>query len=99
MNNLPRNKQVEAISALCEGVSIRAAERLTSVNRGTIMELGVKAGVGCAKLHNAVMHDLRISRLELDEIWQYVGKKWTNLKETDPATVGDFYIFIALDAT
>ena len=34
MNNLPREKQIEAIAALTEGVSVRAAERLTGVNRG-----------------------------------------------------------------
>jgi hypothetical protein len=36
MNILPREKQVEAISALCEGVSVRVKERLVGVNRGTI---------------------------------------------------------------
>jgi hypothetical protein len=41
MNTLLREKQVEAIAALCEGVSIRATERLTGVNRGTILSLGV----------------------------------------------------------
>ena len=35
MNILSREKQIEAIAALCEGVSIRATERLTGVNRGT----------------------------------------------------------------
>jgi hypothetical protein len=37
MNNLPRDKQVEIIAALSEGMSIRAAERLTGVHRDTIM--------------------------------------------------------------
>jgi hypothetical protein len=46
MNILPREKQVEAIASLCEGVSIRATERLTGVNRGTILSLGVRVGDG-----------------------------------------------------
>lgn len=75
MNNLPREKQIEAIAALCEGVSIRATERLTGVNRGTIMTLGARVGMGCAKLHNRLMRDLNVARIEFDEIWQYVGKK------------------------
>ncbi len=33
MNVLSKQKQIEAISALCEGVSIRATERLTGVDR------------------------------------------------------------------
>ena len=46
MNVLPRHKQVEAIAALREGVSVRATERLTDVNRGTILSLGVRVGDG-----------------------------------------------------
>jgi hypothetical protein len=67
MNILPRDKQVEAIAALCEGVSIRATERLTGVNRGTILSLGVRVGDGCANLHDAMMRGLHVSRIELDE--------------------------------
>jgi hypothetical protein len=48
VNNLPREKQIEAVAALAEGVSVRAAERLTGVNRGTILSLGVRVGQGCA---------------------------------------------------
>ena len=48
MNNLPREKQIEAVAALTEGVSVRATERLTGVNRGTILSLGVRVGQGCA---------------------------------------------------
>lgn len=99
MNILPRDKQVAAIAALCEGVSVRAAERLTGVNRGTILSLGVNVGVGCAKLHDALMRDVYVARAELDEIWSYIGKKRAHLKPTDPEEFGDQYTFIALDAT
>lgn len=50
MNVLPRDKQIEIIAALTEGVSIRATERLTGVHRDTIMRLGVRVGMGCATL-------------------------------------------------
>jgi IS1 family transposase len=95
-NVLPRDKQIAAIAALCEGVSIRAAERLTGVNRGTVMSLGARVGEGSAKLHNALTRNLNVSRLEFDEIWQYVGKKRKAVRPTDPHTVGDQYTFIAL---
>jgi len=95
-NVLPRDKQIAAIAALCEGVSIRATERLTGVNRETVMNLGARVGRGCAKLHNSLMQNLNVSRLEFDEIWQYVGKKRKAVKPTDPDTVGDQYTFIAL---
>jgi hypothetical protein len=96
MNILSRDKQVEAIAALCEGVSIRAAERLTGVNRGTILSLGVRVGDGCATLHDAMMRGLHVSRIELDEAWSFVAKKQRHLKPTDPADFGDQYAFLAL---
>jgi IS1 family transposase len=96
MNILPRDKQVEAIAALCEGVSIRATERLTGINRGTILSLGVRVGDGCATLHDAIMRGLHVSRIELDEAWSFVAKKQRHLKPTDPAEFGDQYAFLAL---
>jgi IS1 family transposase len=96
VNNLPREKQVEAISALCEGVSVRATERLTGVNRGTILSLGVRVGDGCAVLHDATMRGLHVSRIELDEAWSFVAKKQRHLKPTDSADLGDQYAFLAL---
>jgi hypothetical protein len=96
VNNLPREKQVEAIAALCEGVSIRATERHTGVNRGTILSLGVRVGDGCAVLHDAMMRGLHVSRIELDEAWSFVAKKQRHLKPSDPADFGDQYAFLAL---
>jgi len=95
-NVLPREKQIAVISALCEGVSIRATERLTGVNRETVMKLGARVGMGCAKVHNRLMRDLNVSRLEFDEIWQFVGKKRKAVRPGDPVTVGDQYTFVAL---
>lgn len=99
MNVLPTDKQTTIIAALTEGCSIRAVERLTGVHRDTIMRLGVNVGIGCAKLHNAIMRDLRVNRIELDEIWQFVGKKRRQVTEDDPPEIGDQYTFLALDGT
>ncbi len=98
MNILPFDKQVAAISALTEGCSIRATERLTSVHRDTIMRLGVRVGEGCARLHDRLMRDLNVPILECDEIWSFIGKKQrhTEPSETDK---GDQYTYLALDAT
>ena len=96
MNVLPSHKQSEIVAALCEGVSIRATERLTGVHRDTIMRLGVRVGEGCARLHDAMMRDLQVPRIELDEIWAYVGRKQERVKPEDGANIGDQYTFIAL---
>jgi IS1 family transposase len=99
MNVLSTEKQTAVISALTEGCSIRATERLTGVHRDTVMRLAVRVGGGCAKLHGALMRDLHVNRIELDEIWGYVGKKQKNVKPEDGNLVGDQYTFIALADT
>ena len=63
MNILPRDKQIEIIAALTEGMSIRAVERLTGVHRDTIMRLGARVGRGCAELHDRLMVGVRAGRL------------------------------------
>jgi len=96
INVLPRDKETEVITALTEGCSIRAIERLTGVHRDTIMGLGVRVGNGCGLLHDAMTRGLHVSRIELDEAWSFVAKKQRHLKPGDPADFGDQYVFLAL---
>ncbi len=98
MNILSRDQQIAVISALTEGCSIRATERLTGIHRDTIMRLGVRVGDGCAELHDRLMQFVQVNRLELDELWSYVGKKQKRVTPTDPADLGDQYVFIGIDA-
>ena len=98
MNILPIDRQIAAISALTEGVSIRATERLTGIHRDTIMRLGVRVGQGCAKLHDGLMRDLHVNLIEMDETWAYVGKKQRRMTDADGTDKGDQYTFIALDS-
>src|ERR1700709_1348888 len=69
MNHLSREKQIEVIAALCEGVGIRTVSRLTGVNRGTVGNLALRVGMGCMELHDRMMVGIRTERLELDEAW------------------------------
>ena len=39
MNNLSREKQIEIIAALCEGIGQRAVTRLTGCDRKTVARL------------------------------------------------------------
>ncbi len=97
-NILPKDKQITITAALAEGNSIRSIERMTGVHRDTIMRLGVKIGQGCARLLDAKMRGLDCQRLELDEIWGYVGKKMRHVKEGDDPQLGDVWTYCAIDA-
>lgn len=98
MNILSRDKQIEIIAALTEGVSLRATTRLSGVDRKTVARLALRVGEGCAELHDRMMVGLRVGRLELDELWAFVGKKQKQAKAHE-ITKGDQYTFIGLSSS
>jgi IS1 family transposase len=95
---LSTDKQIAVIGALAEGSSIRSIERITGVHRDTIMRLGVRVGQGCATLLDRKMRDLPCQRLQLDEIWGFIGKKQRHLRPADDPQLGDVWTFCAIDA-
>src|SRR5271157_5073574 len=97
-NVLKTDKQVAIIAALAEGSSIRAIERMTGVHRDTIMRLGVKVGQGCTTMMDAKMRNLPCRRLELDEIWGFVGKKENRVQPGDDQQLGSVWTWCAIDA-
>jgi IS1 family transposase len=97
-NVLSTDKQIGIIGALCEGSSIRSIERTTGVHRDTIMRLGVRVGQGCTALLDAKMRNLDCHRLEMDELWGFVGKKEKHLRPDDDSTLGNVWTFCVIDA-
>jgi len=97
-NVLSADKQAAIIGSLAEGSSIRSIERITGVHRDTIMRLGVRVGQGCTTLMDATMRNLDCHRLEMDEIWGYIGKKDKHLRPGDDPTFGNVWTFCAIDA-
>lgn len=96
MNVLSRDQQIAIIACLTEGQSIRATERITGIHRDTIMRLGARVGRGCAELHDRMMVGIRCGRLELDEIWGFVGKKQKRIERHEIGHKGDQYTFIGM---
>jgi IS1 family transposase len=96
-NNLPIEKQTAAISMLSEGNSIRSIERMTGVHRDTIMRLGIRVGEACGKMMDETMRNLPCEKLEVDEIWGYIGKKQRVVRSEDDPSLGDVWTFIAID--
>ena len=99
MNRLSLARRTKIIGALVEGNSIRSTERMTDTHRDTIMRLMVEVGTGCERLMDEEMRDLTCKRLQVDEIWAYVGKKQAHITPRDVrARVGDQWTFVAIDA-
>ncbi len=95
---LAKDKQIAVISALAEGSGIRQIERITGVNRNTIMNLGVRVGQGCARVLDQKMRNLSCQQLQFDEVWGFIGKKQKNVRPEDDQQLGDVWTFCAIDA-
>jgi IS1 family transposase len=95
-NKLPTEKKVTVISMLAEGSSIRAIERITGINRNTIMSLAVRVGNACKAIMDEKMRGLTCKQIQVDEIWGFVGAKQKNA--TSARAFGDVWTFIALDS-
>lgn len=98
MNRLNLARRTQIINCLVEGNSIRSTERMTETHRDTVMRLMVQVGTGCHAIMNEQMRDLSCRRVQVDEIWAYVGKKQRMVTANDDRTrVGDMWTFVALD--
>ena len=62
------------------------------------MRLGVRIGQGCARLLDERMLNSDCNRIELDEVWGYIGKKMAHVRKDDDSTMGDVWTYCAMDA-
>jgi IS1 family transposase len=99
MNRLVQDKRIQVISALVEGVSINATCRMTGVAKHTVLKLLEDMGCACAAYHNARVRNLRVRRVQADEIWAFVYGKDKNLTlEQVQDGAGSVWTWTAIDA-
>lgn len=98
MNRLSLARRTQIISCLVEGNSIRSTERMTDTHRDTVMRLAVEVGQGCERILSEKMRGITSKRIQVDEIWSYVGKHQRFLKPGDDRSqTGDMWTFVAID--
>lgn len=99
MNVLPIEKQIQIVSALVEGNSIRSTARMLDVEHKTVMRVLLRIGAKCQRLLDERMRNLACRVIQVDEIWGYVAVKERHLtKRHNPVTMGDQYVFVAMDS-
>lgn len=81
MNQLKTSKRTQVIAALVEGASINSIVRMTGVSKVTILRLLEQMGCACAEYHNRVVRNLKVRRVQCDEIWAFVYAKQKNVTE------------------
>lgn len=98
MNRLSTAERANVIAVLVEGNSLRATARITGIARMTIEKLLRDMGAACAAHHDRVVRGLKSQRVQVDEIWSFVGAKQKNVPEAKKDEWGDIWTWTALDA-
>lgn len=93
-------KRVAVISALVEGCSVRSTVRMTGVAKGTILRLLADVGAACAKYQDEAIRNVAAKRVQVDEIWSFVGAKQKNVTAEMAAErfAGDVWTYVAIEA-
>ena len=81
-------------------MSIRAITRLTGVSKTTVSKLVVDIGIAAAWYQDRVFQNLSCKKLQIDEIWGFVGAKAKNVPtmKTPIKDAGDAWLWLATDA-
>jgi IS1 family transposase len=99
MNCLDTKTRAQVIGCLIEGCSVRATVRMTGAAKNTVVRLLADIGTACAVYHDCYVRNLRVRRLQCDEIWQFVGSKAKNVSiEKKQEGWGDIWTWIGIDA-
>ena len=92
-------KAVSAIQHLVEGCSIRTTERITGVEKRTILTLLALVGERSERIMNERIKGLQVKEVACDEIWGYVGMKARTKarKAIKKIQTGDAWCFIGME--
>lgn len=97
MNRMDTVRRAQVIRCLIEGCSINSTVRMTGAAKHTVPKLLVELGEACAEYLDQVMRNLPCERIQVDEIWQFVGAKAKNVTAKNGA-VGDVWTWTVIDA-
>ncbi|MDZ4684846.1 MAG: IS1 family transposase [Planctomycetaceae bacterium] len=98
MNQLTTERRVQIVSALVEGCSIRSIVRMTGASKNTVTKLLVDLGAACSAYQNDAMRNLTCQRVQVDEIWSFVGSKAKNVPADKIGQYGDIWTWTAICA-
>jgi len=99
MNKLSRDRRVQIIGLLTDGMSLRAITRITGASINTVTALVVTAGRACADYQDQAFRNLTCKRLQVDEIWAFCYAKQRNVASAKaaPEMAGDLWTWTAID--
>lgn len=100
MNQLATTDRVRILAALVEGCSVRSTARMTGTSRTTVTKLLIDLGTACSAYMDMAMKNLPCRRLQVDEIWSFVGCKEKHKPEEEKGVLGrgDVWTWTCIDA-
>jgi IS1 family transposase len=99
MNRLPLQKRAQILGLLVEGNSLRSISRVCDVSINTVTKLLVDVAAAAMEYHDKNVRNVRVRRLQCDEIWCFVGAKAKNVTpEQKQAGWGDVWTWTGIDA-
>jgi IS1 family transposase len=90
-------KACQVVNLLCEGMGIRACERLTQLNRRTILGILETAGEKFARFLDEKVQDVKAGQVQIDEIYSFVGCKPQTLLDRTDEERGEFFTYLSVD--
>lgn len=88
MNYLTDEKRIQIVSALTEGVGINAISRMFGVSKNTTLKLLADLGAACAEYQDKAFRNLTCKKVQVDEIWSFVGAKAKNATPEQKEALG-----------
>jgi len=71
----PEDKVILALKLLLKGLSVRGIAEVLEVKPDTILAWLRRAAKHSAEVENLLLRDLKVTKVELDELWTFVQKK------------------------
>ena len=98
MYRLDRATRAQVLQLFSAGMSIRAICRVTGVSKPTVLKLLTDIGPAVAEFQGRMLRDLPCERIQVDEIWAFVGMKARQVPEERRGEfgIGDVWTFTAL---
>jgi transposase-like protein len=78
VNRLSTERRAKILSLMVEGVSLSAISRLTGTSKNSLARLLGEFGSACSAYHNRAVRNVRVRRLQCDEVWSFIGAKAKN---------------------
>jgi IS1 family transposase len=97
MRKLTIDERTSILRCLTEGTSISSTARICGKSKVTVLRLLADVGSLCADLHNELVRNLDCRRVQVDELWSFVGCKEKSRKEGKQGA-GDAWTWCGIDA-